>query len=193
MFHIWAAHVVLGLSSEGWASDMVTKERLINCGFCLSVSIFSLECKLVSLCSVMNTVLNYSNFLKKLFDFLPGIPEPFSKSLRDPIPSLKTSANFGLCSCPNFLFINFHSRNKFLLSDVYSVSIFKVRHFLPLIALALLFSSFDFFSLTWKKKQIFQRRSDGKAIWSSIYLTIPEMILLLFHTVLHSFWLSWCA
>lgn len=41
---------------------MVTKERLINCGFCLSVSVFRLECKLVSLCSVINTVLNYSNF-----------------------------------------------------------------------------------------------------------------------------------
>lgn len=120
-----------GFSSEGWVSDMVTKERLINCGICLSVSVFSLECKLVSLCSIINTVLNYSNFLKKLFDFLPGIPEPFSKSLRDPIPSLKISANFGLCSCPNFFFISFHSMNKFLLSAVYFISIFKVSYFLP--------------------------------------------------------------
>lgn len=51
-----------GFSSEGWASDMVTEEILINCGFCFSVSAFSLECKLVSLCSIINTVLNYSNF-----------------------------------------------------------------------------------------------------------------------------------
>lgn len=131
---------------------MVTKERLINCGFCLSVSVFSLKCKLVSVCSVINTLLNYGNFFKKLFDFLPGIPEPFSKSLRDPIPSLKISANFGLCSCPNFLFINFHSRNKFLLSDVYSISIFKVSYFLPHIALALLFVPFDFFFFNMEKE-----------------------------------------
>lgn len=120
---------------------MLTKGRLINCGLCLCLSVFSLQCELVSLCSVINTVLNYSNFFfKKLFDFLPGIPEPSSNSFRDPIPSLKISANFGLCSCPSFLFINFHRRNKcLLLSSVYYISLLKVSYFLPQRDFALVF------------------------------------------------------
>lgn len=100
-------------------------------------------------------------FFKKLFDFLPGIPEPSSNSFRDPIPSLKISANFGLCSCPSFLFINFHRRNKcLLLSSVYYISLLKVSYFLPQRDFALIF-----FPPNGKKKVIYL--SEEIWIWYS--------------------------
>lgn len=95
-------------------------------------------------------------FFKKLFDFLPGIPEPSSNSFRDPIPSLKISANFGLCSCPSFLFINFHRRNKcLLLSSVYYISLLNVSYFLPQRDFALIF-----FPPNGKKKSNISVRGD---------------------------------
>lgn len=80
----------------------------------------------MSICHIVNTVLNYSELslvscgsfgrrgeewlyvcvcAEKLFDFKPGIPEPCGHRFRDLVRTLKFSASVGLYACPCFIFV----------------------------------------------------------------------------------------
>lgn len=124
---------------------MLTKGRLINVAF---VCVFQFSAWSVSLCHfVINTVLNYSNFFKKLFDFLPGIPEPSSNSFRDPIPSLKSVPILDCAAVPvSFSLIFTVGMNVCCLTFIILAYLKSVISFPTWIF------TFFFFPLKWKKE-----------------------------------------
>lgn len=89
----------------------------------------------MSICHIVNTVLNYSELslvscgslgrrgeewlyvcvcVEKLFDFKPGIPEPCGHRFRDLGPTLKFSASVGLYACSWIIFVT-----KFFIEFIY--------------------------------------------------------------------------